>query len=77
MSVLANAISEELELPRHHSERRAGPGKRRRTVTERNKVIAASTGAVVTSLTSELVLLSLGELGELQRRGNEIGRAHV
>ncbi|KAK4703838.1 hypothetical protein P7C70_g2376, partial [Phenoliferia sp. Uapishka_3] len=57
MSLLANAISEELVLPSHREAEpsRSGSVKRRATISERNKVIAASTGAVVTSLTRTIL----------------------
>lgn len=50
MSLIANAISEELVDVGESAAAHKGKGKK---VSEKNKVIAACTGAVITSLTSE------------------------
>lgn len=54
MSLLANLVSEDVTLPPPSSIK--GKGKERKVPerTEVSKIIAACTGAVVTSLTSEL-----------------------
>ena len=54
MSVLGNSLSESIQLPHANLERSPSSAARgsSRKVSEKHKVIAASTGAVITSLTS-------------------------